>query len=287
MLTRTSWVICPPSAPSGTDRRESSICPPIRSSIAGIWYRDKAVPSSRETNAVKTEADRLLQDSRIEELATLIDGSSGNQQTVDVLTRLAAQRNKQRKSESIADNRYEVRWEKSTAGVSNAPTGEGSAWVVIGDDADALRPLVDALIAHGHRHRIFGLPVSDADEAQLEVALRAAAADEPTLRILHVVAPDSDTASLMRPLLRMQHRVLGGTRRLFRAAVAAELRSAIWLVTRGHNASPTRTPCRRIRVAFGDSVVPRRWSIRRCGEDWRICPKAVPSRTATTGCGRG
>ena len=37
----------------------------------------------------------------------------------------------------------------------------------------------------------------------------------------------------MRSLLRMQHRVLGGTRRLFRAAVAAELRRSIWVVTRG------------------------------------------------------
>ncbi len=37
----------------------------------------------------------------------------------------------------------------------------------------------------------------------------------------------------MRSLLRMQHRVLGGTRRLFRAAAAAELRRPIWVVTRG------------------------------------------------------
>ena len=37
----------------------------------------------------------------------------------------------------------------------------------------------------------------------------------------------------MRSLLRMQHRILGGTRRLFRAAIAAELRRPIWVVTRG------------------------------------------------------
>ena len=37
----------------------------------------------------------------------------------------------------------------------------------------------------------------------------------------------------MRSLLRMQHQILGGTRRLFRAAIAAELRSPIWVVTRG------------------------------------------------------
>ena len=37
-----------------------------------------------------------------------------------------------------------------------------------------------------------------------------------------------------------------------------------------HSESPTRTPCRRIRVAYGDSVAPRRWSFRTCGADWRI-----------------
>ena len=36
-----------------------------------------------------------------------------------------------------------------------------------------------------------------------------------------------------------------------------------------HSESPTRTPCRRIRVACGDSVAPRRWSSRTCGADWR------------------
>ena len=74
-----------------------------------------------------------------------------------------------------------------------------------------------------------GLPASDADEANSsQAALRAAAADDSTLRIVHVAALDADldsnTVPSMRSLLRMQHRILGGTRRLFRAAVAAELR---------------------------------------------------------------
>ena len=43
----------------------------------------------------------------------------------------------------------------------------------------------------------------------------------------------------------MQHRVLGGTRRLFRAAVAAELRTPIWLVTSGAQ-----------RVTGADTVAP-------------------------------
>src|SRR6201999_1149224 len=46
-------------------------------------------------------------------------------------------------------------------------------------------------------------------------------------------AIEGDTVPSQRSLLRVQHQVLGGTRRLFRAAAAAELRTPIWLVTRG------------------------------------------------------
>ncbi|MDT5139090.1 MAG: hypothetical protein QOD58_3352, partial [Mycobacterium sp.] len=196
------------------------------------WFRDKRVRPTK-TDAPRTEAVRLLEDDRIAELAALLDGASGNQQTVDVLTRLAAQHNQQRRSQVIADDRYEIRWEKFVGTVSSGQAGEGSAWLLIADDAEAIQSLIDTLTARGHRHQILGLPVSDADEERLEAALRAAAGDASTLRILHLAAVDSDTTSSMRSLLRMQHRVLSGTRRLFRAAAAAELRSPIWLITRG------------------------------------------------------
>jgi hypothetical protein len=162
-----------------------------------------------------------------------------------VLTRFAAQHNQHRQTQSISDARYEVRWEKSTASVSAGQTGAGAAWILVGDAAGAVQPLADALTAAGHQHRILGLPVSDADEEEFEIALRAAAADEPALNIVHVAALDSDAAPPTQALLRMQHRVLGGTRRIFRAAVAAELRIPIWLVTRGAQ-----------RVADADTVSP-------------------------------
>jgi acyl transferase domain-containing protein/NADPH:quinone reductase-like Zn-dependent oxidoreductase/acyl carrier protein len=200
------------------------------------WFREQRVAPTRtsnQTDAARTEAVRLLEDGQFEELAALLDGGSGNQQTVDVLKQLAAQHNQQRKAQSITDSRYEIRWEKSGAGVSGAKAGEGSAWLLISDDAEAVRPLVDVLAARGHRHRILGLPVSDADQERLAAELRAAVADEPTTRILHLAALDSDTAPSTQSLLRMQHRVLSGTRRLFCAAAAAELRAPIWLITRG------------------------------------------------------
>jgi acyl transferase domain-containing protein/acyl carrier protein len=77
------------------------------------------------------------------------------------------------------------------------------------------------------------LPASDADEERLAIALRNAAADDPATRIVHFAALDSGGAPSMRSLLRMQYKVLAGTRRMFRAATAAELRRPIWLVTRG------------------------------------------------------
>ena len=192
-----------------------------------------------------------LEDGRIEELAALLDGSGGDQHTVDVLTKLAAQHNQQRTSQSIADDRYEIRWEKSAAtGLRTRTPARDSAWLLIGDDADAVRPLIDALTARGHRHRILGLPTSDADEEQLADALRAAAADDPTLRILHVAALDADDAPSMRSLLRMQHRILGGTRRLFRAAAAAELRAPDLA------GDPRRTTCHRHRHRVAGSDLP-------------------------------
>ncbi|HTI77927.1 MAG TPA: SDR family NAD(P)-dependent oxidoreductase, partial [Mycobacterium sp.] len=198
------------------------------------WYTDNRQRTDEQPQPVaRTRAVGLLEDGRLEELAALLDGASGDHHTLDVLTKLAAQHNQQRVTQSIADDRYEIHWVKSTAASSRAEADDGSAWILVGDDPEAVRPLVDVLTAGGHRYRILGLPVSDADEEKLADALRAAAVDDSTLRIVHVAALDSETASPMRSLLRMQHRILGGTRRLFRAAVAAELRAPIWVVTRG------------------------------------------------------
>lgn len=199
------------------------------------WFRDDRERPDRpqDVGGPRTETVRLLEDGRIEELAALLGGASDDRQTLQMLTKLAAQHNQQRMSRSIGEDRYEIRWDKSNSPLSRADVDEGSGWIVVADDADAARPLVELLSARNHRHRVVGLPVSDADEEALTDALRAAATDDPTLRIVHVAALEAAAAPSMRSLLRMQHRILGGTRRLFRAAVAAELRSPIWIVTRG------------------------------------------------------
>ncbi|WP_458318740.1 type I polyketide synthase [Mycolicibacterium brisbanense] len=214
------------------------------------WYRDnRDQPSQQQHVAARTQAVRLLEDGRIEELAALLDGSGGDQQTLSVLAKLAAQHNQQRSTQSIADDRYEFRWEKAVTPLSGAESGTVS-WILIGDESDAVKPLVDALTARGQQPRILGLPASDAEEAQLADALRAAATDDSPLRIVHVAALNTSDAPSMRSLLRMQHQVLAGTRRLFRAAVTADLRAPIWLVTRGAQ-----------HVADADTVAPEQTAL--------------------------
>lgn len=211
------------------------------------WFRDgRELPEQpRDTRGPRTEAVRLLEDGRIEELAALLGGASDDQHTLQVLTKLAAQHNQQRTTRSIADDRYEIRWDRATSPLSGADVDQAGSWIVVSDDADAVRPLVDLLAARNQPHQVVGLPASDADEERLAETLRAAATDDATLRIVHVAALEAGATPSMRSLLRMQHRILGGTRRVFRAAVAAELRSPIWIVTRGAQ-----------RVADTDTVAP-------------------------------
>ncbi|MFG1934079.1 type I polyketide synthase [Mycobacterium sp. NPDC048908] len=214
------------------------------------WFRDNLAadrqrPDQQLRDATRTHAVRLLEDGRIEELASLLDGADADSQTVDVLNRLAAQHNQQRTTQSITNDRYEFRWQKSAAPVAGAGGPAESTWILIGENTQAVGPLVDVLTARGHTHRVLALPMSDPDEEKLADALRAAAVEDSMLRIVHLSALDGGTAPSMRSLLRMQHRILGGTRRLLRAATAAESKVPIWVVTRGA-----------LRVTDTDTVAP-------------------------------
>ncbi|ORB51047.1 polyketide synthase [Mycobacteroides saopaulense] len=197
------------------------------------WYRDNRDNPNPQQNVggTRTQAIRLLEDGKIEELANLLGNAGSDQQTLSVLTRLAAQHNQQRTTQSIADDRYQYRWDKYPTPLSTADAG-AATWLLVGDAAGGAQPLIDALTARGQQHRILGLPASDADEAQLMDTLRAAAEGDSALRIVHVAALGGGAPST-RSVLRMQHQVLGGTRRLFRAAAGAGLRAPIWVVTHG------------------------------------------------------
>ena len=78
--------------------------------------------ASKQAPAVRTDAVRLLEDGRIEELAALLDGASRQSadQPADRCHADKACRTTQPTARIpvITDDRYEIRWEKSTAGVS-------------------------------------------------------------------------------------------------------------------------------------------------------------------------
>lgn len=220
------------------------------------WYRDdRERPNQQQHVAAGSRTVRLLEEGRIEELAALLGDAGDGQQTRDVLTKLAAQHNQQRKAKSVSDARYEFRWERSATAIPAAD--ESASWVIVGDEADS-RPLLDELTARGHRHRVLGLPGSDAEEEAFGAMLRAAVDDEPALHILHVAALGSDTAPSTQSLTRMQRDVLRGTRRLFRAAATAELRRPVWVVTRGAQ-----------RVTDADTVAPEQTAL------WGFCRAAA------------
>jgi len=114
--TLTSSATCRTSTLCSRDRHASSTYPPIRFQHRQFWFREQRVRPTQtfdETQAMRTDTVRLLEDGRIEELAALLGGAGGNQQAFDALEQLAAQHNQQRKAQSITDSRYEIRWEKS------------------------------------------------------------------------------------------------------------------------------------------------------------------------------
>ena len=234
-----AYVLRPPARlrriPAGARAKARPAHLSVRASPVLVPRQPRQPNQQQHLGGPRTEAVRLLEDGRIEELAALLDGASGDDQTLDVLTKACG--TTQSTTHNPVHRGRPLRVPLGEIHRSSLRRGSrrGSAWILVGDDADAVRPLVDVLTARGHRHRIVGLPASDADEERLADALRAAAADDPTLRIVHVAALDADRTRVpsMRSLLRMQHRILGGTRRLFRAAVAAGLRSPIWVMTRG------------------------------------------------------
>ena len=196
------------------------------------WFPEKPAAAT-QPDAMRTETVRLLEQGQVDEIAALLGDPDGNRQTVGMLKQLAALHNQQRSVQSIADARYEIRWEKSAYASLDLNTGEKASWLLLVDDADSVVPLADMLAAQGHAHRILRLPESDIGEEEFKAELRTAAAEEPMLRILHLAGLDPDGALSTRSLERMQHRVLSGTRRVFRAARAAGVRVPIWLVTRG------------------------------------------------------
>lgn len=215
------------------------------------WFREGREAPSQQSPSTSPVV-RLLEDGKIAELAALVGGAGDGAHTLGVLAKLAAQHNAQRTTAAITDARYEFRWQ--TGALTESGVAEPVTWLLVGDPGAAMAPLLEALTARGDDHRVLALPASDTDEQELTVALMAAmsaAAEQSAgLRIVAVAAPQASTGPSQRALLRLQHQLLGGARRLLGTAAAAGLRAPIWLVTRGAQ-----------RVLDGDVVSPEQTAL--------------------------
>ena len=172
----------------------------VRASPVLVYKTTGSRPSQRTVRR-RTEAVRLLEDGRIEELAALLDGASGNQQTVDVLT------------QACRTTQPTTRHSVDRGGPLRDPLGEihcrrdlGASWRAdLPGCSSAMMPTWFSLWSTRWPRAGTSIGFSDCrcrtrTRNSLEVALRAAVADEPTLHILHVAALDrpDDTAPSMR-----------------------------------------------------------------------------------------
>ncbi len=226
------------------------------------WFSTRGPATA--TTSTRTETVRLLEEGRFDELATLVGAADDDVKSLHAVKTIAAQHNRERGAQSLADARYEIRWEKAPV-LPEAASDEQSSWLLLADDPDTAAPLAALLAARGHWNQVLTLPGSEADELQLEATLRAAAAERPGLRIVQMAALDPDSAPSARSLERMQHRILGGTRRLFRAVLAAEIELPVWLLTRGAqrvSRADTVSPTQCCLWGFGRTAsfeLPRLW----------------------------
>ncbi|WP_299556586.1 type I polyketide synthase [uncultured Mycolicibacterium sp.] len=193
------------------------------------WFAesDREAGPGHQPAGARTEALRLLEEGRIDELAAQLDDAPGSA-TREVLTRLAAHHNRQRGTLTVAEDRYRFDWVRAAgaAGTAAGPAG----WVLVGDRTDAAAAAVQT---RGEPYRTAPLPASDADTAALTELIRAAAQPDSPLRVVVDASAGTAEPGSMRALLGVQHRVLPGVRRTLAAAAAAGVPLRVWLVTRG------------------------------------------------------
>ncbi len=230
------------------------------------WFTEGHRAHATQTEALRTETVQLLEEGRLEELAALAGDPDGKDETIAVLRNLAAQHNKQRISQTVADMLYEVRWEKSAQTISNLATDEQVTWLLVADDVATIAPLIDVLTTHRLRHRIVRMPESDADEQVLQSELRAAAKSGRAVRILQLSPLDAAGAMSTQALDRVQHHIFGGTQRILHAASESGLNAPLWLVTRGAHRVTSEdvvSPAQSCLWGFGHTAsveVPQLWA---------------------------
>ena len=145
----------------------------VRASPVLVPGQPGTAPTSNSTAArPRTDTVRLLEDGHIDELATLLDGATGDDQTMRRADQACGTtQSATRRASPSSDDRYEIRWEKSAAPTSGARRRRGVHLAphrrrlrrdpAVGRRADRARPSApDRRVARLRRRRGAASPTS-------------------------------------------------------------------------------------------------------------------------------
>ena len=178
--------------------------------------------------------------------------------------------------QSIADDCYEIRWDKIfRSNLQHASRRGIRLGSLIGDDPDAIEPLIDVPTARWPPDLIVGVAGIRRGRGRSRSASRVAAAGRSPSTAYRACRgagrPGRRDRASMRSLSRDAHRTSAGHGGSSAPRCPLDWRRPIWVVTPGANEPPTPAPSRRIRVAYADPVAPRRRKASASvGADWRI-----------------
>jgi thioester reductase-like protein len=202
-----------------------------------FWFEQKhsnnAPTGPGEESTATSEVVRLLEEEKLDELARRLDGQEDTDLVVRVLQNLAAHHRSERHSRLAAEHLYEVSWERVSSPPPVLAFNEGQHWVIITRDAHPHQPISDLLQAQGQRVTTVALPSAGVSHDEMVADLERALDREPPALVLLLAALDLPGELSAESLAAMQDEVLAGTLDVLQAALKANLRAPIWIVTRG------------------------------------------------------
>ena len=188
------------------------------------WFKQtRAVVEDKDTSA--SEIIRLLQDGQIEELGSRLRLPDEGGATQRVLQAVYDHHQRERFSQSTAENLYELTWQKH-AGQFLPPSGKtAETWLIAGCGETAVSPLMDEL-------RIAGIEPRFVDLLASPDFARHVSATMPS-RVVFLTGTGAPVGVDEAGLRTLETSVLAGACGAVQALVTAGLQVPLWFVTCG------------------------------------------------------
>ncbi|MEO7275553.1 MAG: type I polyketide synthase, partial [Vicinamibacterales bacterium] len=196
-----------------------------------FWFTAKTAAVSAAAAYAPSDVVRLLDEGRIEELLTRLNGGEDAEASRRVLTQLATHHQRERQARELSGQLYDVRWRQTPVPSGRESFVAGETWLLIVNDSQPVSPLVGLLAAHQQDCRVLALSGHRADDSL--VALKELLRRDSPSRIVHLASLDLPDEVSAASIETLQRRVLGGVLTIIQAAVEVGVRAPIWFVTRG------------------------------------------------------